>query len=190
MNIKAVVIGAILCLVVIVGIYYVGHPFLTKNIPNISPTPTMTEVSMELISSAFENYQKIPAAYTCDGKKLHPPFAITGVPSSAKSLVIIIDDPDAPGGIFTHWVIWNINPLTKDIGEGVIPEKSQEGTNSAGQIGYTPPCPPSGEHRYFFTLYAMDVKLGLDGKATKADIENSMRGHVITQALLVGVYSR
>jgi Raf kinase inhibitor-like YbhB/YbcL family protein len=189
---KFVATGAILCIVVGLGVYYVARPFFKKNISNISPTPTVTHVSMKLTSPAFENYQKIPALYTCDGKKAHPPLAVGGVPAGTKSLVVIVDDPDAPGGTFTHWVIWNIHPDTTKIADAAIPNESQEGTNSAGGIGYTPPCPPpaGGPHRYFFTLYALDAKLGLDGKATKADIENSMEGHVMAQSLLVGVYSR
>lgn len=178
---KYVVAGAILCIVVGFGVYYVAHP---------TPTPTVVQVSMKLTSPAFENYQKIPTLYTCDGKKIHPPLAVLGVPSGTKSLVFIVDDPDAPNGTFTHWVIWNIHADTTLIAEGAVPKESQEGTNSAGSIGFAPPCPPSGQHRYFFTLYALDAKLGLDGKATKADVENSMQGHVTAQSLLVGVYGR
>jgi len=145
---------------------------------------------MKLTSPAFNNYQKIPVVYTCDGQKLHPPLVISGVPSTVKSLALVVDDPDAPNGTFTHWVIWNIHADTTVIAEGTVPPESQEGTNSAGTVGYTPPCPPSGQHRYFFTLYALDAKLGLDGKATKADIEKVFAGHVTEESLLVGVYSR
>lgn len=145
---------------------------------------------MKLTSSAFANEGKIPVLYTCDGGNIHPPLTITGVPDAAKSLALIVDDPDAPGGTFTHWTIWNIRPDTAVIEEGVVPEKSQEGTNSAGQVGFFPPCPPSGTHRYFFTLYALDATVGLDGKATKTDVEKAIAGHVIAQSLLVGVYGR
>ncbi len=170
--------------ILIVGLLYVVRPyfFQKKSVP--------VAESMKLTSPAFENYQKIPALFTCDGTKRHPPLSVSGVPAGAKSLAIIVDDPDAPSGIFTHWVIWNIDPLTKEIAEGSVPEKSQEGTNSSGETGYTPPCPPSGQHRYFFTLYALDAKLGLDGKAMKADVEKSIAGHVMAQSLLVGVYGR
>jgi hypothetical protein len=177
---KILLIGAIL----IVGIWYLRIPFVSQK----KPAPVQT--SMKLTSSAFANEGKIPVLYTCDGGNIHPPLAITGVPDAAKSLALIVDDPDAPGGTFTHWVIWNIDPSTEEIGEGAIPQKSQEGTNSAGQIGFFPPCPPSGRHRYFFTLYALDAKLGLDGKATKTDVEKAIAGHVMAQSLLVGVYTR
>ena len=172
--------------ILIIGLSYIVRPYFFQK------KAALVQQSMKLTSPAFESYQKIPAVYTCDGRKVHPAFAVSGVPQGTRSLVFIIDDPDAPGSTFTHWVIWNIDPLIKEIPEGSIPEKSQEGTNSAGSIGYTPPCPPpsGGQHRYFFTLYALDAKVGLDGKATKTDIENAMRGHVMVQSLLVGVYGR
>jgi len=190
---KILLIGAIL----IVGIWYLRIPFFSQK----KPAPVQT--SMKLTSSAFANEGKIPVLYTCDGGNIHPPLTITGVPDAAKSLALIVDDPDAPGGTFTHWTIWNIRPDTAVIEEGAVPEKSQEGTNSAGQIGFFPPCPPelrsgdcgracppSGQHRYFFTLYALDAMVGLDGKATKTDVEKAIAGHVIAQSLLVGVYGR
>lgn len=174
--------GVILCMVAF-GVYYIFRPAFT-------PAPMVQKMSMILSSPVFENYQTIPIAYTCDGKKTHPPFTISEVPAGTKSLALIIDDPDAPAGTFTHWVIWNIQPDTTMIAEGAAPEKSQEGTNSDGVEGYIPPCPPGGQHRYFFTLYALDAKLGLDGKATKTEVEKAMAGHVTAQSLLVGVYSR
>jgi Raf kinase inhibitor-like YbhB/YbcL family protein len=181
---KTAVAGVILCIVVF-GAYYIFRPAIPS-------TPKVVQVSMKLTSSAFENNQKIPARYTCDGQKSHPPLTISGVPSAAKSLALIVDDPDAPTGTFTHWVIWNIRPDTSAIPEGTVPPESQEGTNSAGTVGYTPPCPPpaGGQHRYFFTLYALDAVVGLDGKATKADVEKVFTGRVTAQSLLVGVYSR
>lgn len=180
---KYVVSGAILCIGIAFGVYYIFRP-------TFKTTPVAVQASMKLTSPAFENYQKIPSLYTCDGKKIHPPLAVSGVPAGTKSLALIVDDPDAPAGTFTHWVIWNIHPDITMMEEGKIPQESQEGANSAGSIGYTPPCPPSSTHRYFFTLYALDAKLGLDGKATKTDVENTMKGHVMAQSLLVGVYSR
>lgn len=181
---RILIVGGILCIVVF-GAYYIFRPAL-------KPAPDAVQVGMKLTSSAFENYQQIPVLYTCDGKKIHPPLLISGVPSGAKSLALVVDDPDAPNGTFTHWVIWNIHADTTEIQEGAVPSKSQEGTNSAGELGFTPPCPPpaGGQHRYFFTLYALDATLGLDGKATKADVEKAIAGHTMAQSLLVGVYSR
>lgn len=183
--INRVIQSGILLIVLVLAAYYIFRPTVTT-------APAVQEVSMKLTSSAFEHNQKIPVLYTCDGGNIHPPLAILGVPDAAKSLALIVDDPDAPGGTFTHWVIWNIDPATKEIPAGQVPPKSQEGINSGGQLGFFPPCPPpaGGQHRYFFTLYALDATLGLDGKATKEDMENAMRGHVMAQSLLVGVYGR
>ncbi len=170
--------------ILILGLVYIARPlFLQKK-------PATVKQSMKLTSSAFEHNQNIPVLYTCDGKGMHPPLSIAAVPEGTKSLAIIVDDPDAPGGTFTHWVIWNINPGTTAIPESIVPQKSQEGTNSAGGTGFVSPCPPRGQHRYFFTLFALDSTLGLDGKATKRDVEKAMAGHVMAQSLLVGVYSR
>ena len=182
------VAGGILC-IVLAGAYYILRPYIEYQLKLNAPK-TNVSASMKLTSPAFENNQKIPVLYTCDGKKIHPPFAIADVPEGAKYLAIVIDDPDAPPGTFTHWVIWNIHANITDIPEGVVPQESQEGTNSSGRTGFVAPCPPNGQHRYFFTLYALDTKLGIDGKATKADLENAMSGHVMAQSLLVGVYSR
>lgn len=187
---RKLITGVILCIVVGIGIYYIVFPLFNKNISHDTLTPIVQKISMKLTSPVFDSYQKIPVDYTCDGKKVHPPFIIAGVPSSAKSLALVVDDPDAPTGTFTHWVIWNIHPDVTTIKEGEVPNESQEGTNSIGETGYTPPCPPTGQHRYFFTLYALDAKLGLDGKATKEDVEKTIAGHVLAQFLLVGVYSR
>ena len=145
---------------------------------------------MKLTSTAFTNEEKIPVIYTCDGNKVNPPLSISGLPTGTKSLALIVDDPDAPRGTFTHWVIWNIDPVTTQIVSGKTPPKSQEGTNSAGSIGFVPPCPPTGSHRYFFTLLALDSTIGLDAKAKKADLEAAMKGHIMEQTNLIGAYGR
>lgn len=170
--------------ILILGLLYVVRPYVFQK------KSTSVQQSMKLSSPVFDHSGKIPVDYTCDGKGIHPPLAISGVPEGTAALAIIVDDPDAPAGTFTHWIIWNINPATKEIGDGVVPEKSQEGTNSAGSTGFVSPCPPNGQHRYFFTLFALDAKLGLDGKAMKANVEKAMAGHVMAQSLLMGVYSR
>lgn len=185
---KVLLVGGIL----IVGLWYVSVPFVGPNkyVPEITPAPTRVPQSMKLTSTSFANEEKIPVEFTCDGKKVSPPLLISGIPNGTKSLAIIVDDPDAPGGTFTHWVIWNIDPGTTQILSGQIPQKSQEGTNSAGRTGYTPPCPPSGSHRYFFTLYALDTTIGLDGKAKKDDLVTAIAGHIIEQTNLIGSYGR
>lgn len=187
------VTGAIILVTLAVGAWYISIPFVGPNkyVPDITPTPKQVPQNMKLASSAFANEEKIPVTYTCDGQKIHPPLSISGIPDMTKSLAIIVDDPDAPAGTFNHWVIWNIDPTATEIAAGVVPQKSQEGTNSAGRIGYTPPCPPSGpSHRYFFTLYAVDTTVGLDGKAKKDDVISAMNGHIIEQTNLIGTYGR
>jgi Raf kinase inhibitor-like YbhB/YbcL family protein len=179
MNKKGIV-RIFLFLSIIVGILYIFRPTVLQK-------QTVAPMNLKLTSPVFVNYQKIPSLYTCDGTKIHPPLVISGAPVGTKSFIIMIDDPDAPNGTFNHWVIWNIHPDTTAIPAGVNPTESQEGINSAGTPGYSALCPQTGQHRYFFTLYAMDTKLGLDGKATKTDIEKLMSGHVLSQTLLVGV---
>lgn len=147
------------------------------------------DATMKLSSAAFENNAMIPAEYTCDGQDISPPLSISGVPSKAKSLALVMDDPDAPGGTFTHWVVWNISP---DKTEFVKDEKISfpQGRTSFGDIGYGGPCPPSGVHRYFFKLYALNSMLDLEEESTKKDLERAMTGKVVEQATLIGKYSR
>lgn len=187
---KLLFIGVIL----LIGIWYISIPFVGSNkdkyFPKVTPAPSPVLQNMKLTSSAFANEEKIPVEFTCDGTKVHPPLTIAGIPENTKSLAIIIDDPDAPLGTFTHWVIWNIDPATREIATGSVPQKSIEGTNSAGRTGFTPPCPPSGSHRYFFTLFAVDTTIGLDGKAKKAELEAAMKGHIIEQTNLIGMFGR
>jgi len=155
-----------------------------------SPQPVIQPNGNLLITSAvLRNEGPIPTLYTCDGKNINPPLSITGVPSGVKSLALIVDDPDAPLGTFTHWVVWNISSKTKEILENSIPEAAQQGNNSAGKNGYTGPCPGT-KHRYFFTLYALDAILGLDGKATSKDLYAATQGHIVAQTKLVGTYQR
>ena len=147
--------------------------------------------NMKLSSPVFENSGNVPAKYTCDGENASPPLEISDVPAEAQSLALALHDPDAPlAGGFTHWVIWNIDPATKEILENSSPEGAIQGTISSGRTGYTGPCPPSGTHHYEFRLYALDTKLDLDSSVKKDDLEKAMEGHVLKQALLVGLYQR
>lgn len=145
---------------------------------------------MQLTSSAFTHNSRIPAKYTCDGANLNPPLAISGVPEGAKSLVLIVDDPDAPRGDFVHWTIWNISPETRQIAENSVPSGSVQGLTDFGKPGYGGPCPPFGEHRYQFKLYALDAGLDLSPSAKKRDVERAMKGHILSQTILIGLYSR
>ena len=144
---------------------------------------------MKISSPVFEKNQ-IPAKYTCDGDNFNPPLQFSEIPANAKSLALICDDPDAPSGSFVHWVLWNINPRETQITERSIPQGSNQGKNSAGSSGYLGPCPPSGTHRYFFKLYALDTELELKLGTNKNQLEQAMQDHILEQAGLIGLYSR
>ena len=147
--------------------------------------------NMQITSTAFKNNGNIPTKYTCDGEGISPPLLISDVPKDTTSLALILHDPDAPvAGGFTHWIIFNMPPDTKDIEENSKPLSSVEGTNSSGKTGYTGPCPPSGTHHYEFRLYALDEKLNFDASASKIAVEKAIAGHILSQALLVGLYQR
>ena len=145
---------------------------------------------MKIESPAFSNNDLIPRKYTCDGEDISPPLRITDVPSGAKSLVIIVDDPDAPRGDWVHWTLWNVSPDMREVSEKSLPQGAQEGLTDFGQEGYGGPCPHAGTHRYQFKLYALDTRLDLSGEATKKDIEEAMKDHILGEALLIGLYAR
>ncbi|MDE2025681.1 MAG: YbhB/YbcL family Raf kinase inhibitor-like protein [Patescibacteria group bacterium] len=144
---------------------------------------------MHLTSSVFVNNGTIPSKYTCDGENVNPPLAIEDVPVTAKSLALIVDDPDAPMGTWVHWVAFNIPPTLQTIQENSIPSGVQSET-SFGKLGYGGPCPPSGVHHYHFKLYALDTMLSLDQSAKKSDVVHAMQEHILAQTELVGLYSR
>jgi Raf kinase inhibitor-like YbhB/YbcL family protein len=141
-------------------------------------------------STAFGHNDKIPGKYTCDSNNINPPLKIDGVPGPSKSLALIVDDPDAPVGTWVHWVVWNISPGTVEIKENSVPEKSVQGVNDFKKHEYGGPCPPWGQHRYFFKLYALDTVLNISPDSKKADLEKAMKGHIISQAELMGLYKR
>ena len=143
---------------------------------------------MKLTSNAFENNQFIPAKYTCDGEDIVPPFSISGIPNGTKSLALIVDDPDSPSGDWVHWLVWNINPEAGEIAEGTVPDGTTEGMNDFGKVGWGGPCPHSGTHHYQFKLYALDTILNLGSSAIKRDVESAIEGHILDQAVLVGLY--
>lgn len=145
---------------------------------------------MEITSQTFFHNEKIPPKYTCDGANLSPPLKFSNVPQDAKSLVLICDDPDAPMGDWIHWLIWNIDPQTVEIAENSCPKDAIQGTTSFGNTSYGGPCPPSGTHRYFFKLYALDTTLELPSSTQKADLETAMENHTIAKTELIGLYQR
>ncbi|TSC73560.1 MAG: hypothetical protein G01um101470_39 [Parcubacteria group bacterium Gr01-1014_70] len=145
---------------------------------------------MKIESSAFENSNSIPSRFTCDGNDISPPLTIKDVHPDAKSLVLIMDDPDASRGTWIHWVVWNIKPADMNIPEGGVPDGGVEGYTSFGRSGYGGPCPPSGSHRYIFKLYALDTILNIPLTSQASDVVEAMKGHVMADAKLIGVYSR
>jgi len=144
---------------------------------------------MKITSSAFQQGGNIPSKFSCDGANTSPPLQISDVPPETKSVVLIVDDPDAPSGLFTHWAVWNISPQTSTIAEGNAP-KGVHGTNDFGKSGYGGPCPPSGTHRYYFRIFALDRELDLPSGAKRSQLDAAMKGHVIAQGELMGRYAR
>jgi len=145
-------------------------------------------LAMKLSSPSFENNTLIPEKFTCQGQDINPELLIEEAPSGTKSLALIMDDPDAPMGTWVHWVVYNINPDSRRIEENSIPGK--QCINNFGRESYGGPCPPSGTHRYFFKIYALDVELNLVNSATKGALTQAMRGHILDQAELIGLYKK
>jgi Raf kinase inhibitor-like YbhB/YbcL family protein len=145
---------------------------------------------MKITSSAFQEGGTIPSKFTCDGADTSPPLHVGQVPATAKSLVLIVDDPDAPVGLFTHWIAWNIDPKTGEIPERSAPAKAVQGRNDFGKSGYGGPCPPGGTHRYFFRIYALDRELDLSAGSKRRQLDDAMRGHIIGEGQLMARYSR
>jgi Raf kinase inhibitor-like YbhB/YbcL family protein len=163
------------------------------------PIKEKAAMSLALSSTAFQPNGAIPVRHTCDGQDRSPPLAWAGVPANAKSLVLIVDDPDAPDPAapkmtWVHWLLYNIPPETTDLPESVaskdLPAGTRQGVNDWHRAGYGGPCPPIGRHRYFHKLYALDVVLPDLKQPTKAALEKAMQGHILAHAELIGVYQR
>src|ERR1700751_1625651 len=167
---KAIIAGALVALAAIVSFAAAG-------------------AKMKITSSAFQQGGNIPSKLSCDGANTNPPLQISDVPPGAKTLVLIVDDPDAPSGLFTHWAVWNISPQISSIPEGSTP-KGVQGTNDFGKSGYGGPCPPSGTHRYYFKVFALDRELDLSFGAKRGQLDAAIKGHLIAQGELMGRYSR
>ena len=188
MNLKA---GSIVLLLMFAAACAKQPATSTQNPPRQSPGNTPE--AMKLISSAFAEGQRIPRQYTCDGVNVSPPFEWSGIPKSAQTLAIIADDPDAPAGTWVHWVLYNLPAANIGMVENLPQDETLkaggfQGKNDFEKIGYGGPCPPSGTHRYFFKIYAIDMELPLKAGATRADVEKAMADHVVAQAQLMGTY--
>jgi len=150
---------------------------------------------MEINSPAFAHGAPIPREHTCDGKDVSPPLSFAAPPPGTLSLALIADDPDAPMGTWVHWVAWNIPAGSRSLpanlpGKDTLPDGTRQGINDFRRPGYGGPCPPSGTHRYYFRLYALDTSLDLPATTTRGDLDKAMRGHVLAQAELLGTYGR
>lgn len=164
--------------------------------PTEPTAPTAKKDGLVVTSSAFEDGRPIPAKYTGDGQDLSPPLEWTGVPASAESLVVLCDDPDAPGGTFVHWLLYDIPATEKGLTEGVprterLANGAAHGVNDFGRYGYLGPSPPEGPvHHYHFRVYALSKPTGLKPGARRMDLENAMKGKILAQGELVGTYQR
>src|SRR3989442_444678 len=183
--------------VVLVSLALIGcanrTPPATQPSGTNSAKPDKAEI--KLTSVAFKDGEPIPRAYTCDGVNISPPLEWSGVPKTAKTIAIVCGDPDAPAGTWVHWVLYNlpadkIGLIENTPATEILPGGGLQGTNDFKKIGYGGPCPPSGTHRYFFKLYALDAELSLKSGATKADLEKAMEGHIVSQGRLMGTYRR
>ncbi len=145
---------------------------------------------MRLTSPAFEPGGTIPKQYTCQGKNVNPPLVIADVPAEAKSLVLVMTDPDAPRETFVHWTVWNIDPAVTEIVEDSVPVGAVEGATGSGKPGYVGPCPPKGEHRYFFLVVALDTILDQPPTATDDQLQIAASGHILERAELMGRYQK
>ena len=146
-------------------------------------------------STAFNNEERIPTKYCCDGQDVSPPLQWSDPPQDTKSFALICDDPDTPRGTWVHWILYNIPTSTRALPEAIpsdanLADGSWHGMNNWGRLGYDGPCPPSGTHRYFFNLYALDKMLDLYAGASKDQVRQAMQGHILAQAQLMGKYSR
>jgi Raf kinase inhibitor-like YbhB/YbcL family protein len=161
------------------------------------PTTAVSQggATMKLTSSAFSDGAMIPVLYTCTGDDFSPPLAWSDTPAGAKSVALIVDDPDAPVGTWVHWVIFNLPVTAAGLPEGIkdaklLPGGGTQGTNSWRRVGYGGPCPPSGTHRYFFKLYALDTTLSLGNNATAKELQAAMKGHILAETQLMGQFKR
>jgi len=177
-----------LAVLIVIGGFFI----LTKTKPPEQKTEVLKggETKIKITSQTFSNNNFIPKKHTCDGEDFNPPLTIIETPTNAKSLTLIVDDPDAPAGTWVHWVVFNMDPATKEIGENSAPAGAILGKNDFGKLEYGGPCPPSDTHRYFFKIYALDTTLNLPEGTTKAEVEKAMEGHVLDREELIGPYRR
>ncbi|MEM0467402.1 MAG: YbhB/YbcL family Raf kinase inhibitor-like protein [Candidatus Thermoplasmatota archaeon] len=167
-------------LLILLSIFTILSGCTTKETPDVK--------TLSVSSSAFINWGPIPRVYTCDDKDISPPLSFSNIPENVSSFVIFMDDIDTPSEDFVHWIIWNIPRNVTYLSAGQTTMYPQ-GTNDFGTIGYRGPCPPAGTHRYSFTVYALDTMLSLNAGATKKEVQEAIKGHIIAQGQIIGTYT-
>jgi len=165
-------------------------PLLACLVLALSPVSWAAPGAFRLTSPDFTQNSLLPSRFTCEGENTSPALGIAGVPAGAKSLLLVVEDTDAPGGVFTHWIVLNIPPGTRDIPAGGVPAGALQGTNDFGKAGYSGPCPPSGTHHYFFRLTALNTTLDLPAGASAREVGGAIRGHVLGSASLMARYAK
>lgn len=150
---------------------------------------TQVPAAIEVTSSAFAADEQIPVVYSCAGRNISPPLEWTGIPEQAREVALVVDDPDAPRGTFTHWILFGLSPSTSSLAEDSVPQGAQQAKNSAGRAEYAGPCPPSGTHHYRFTVYALDAPLELDDGADTGEALDAISEHAVAQGRLVGLFT-
>jgi Raf kinase inhibitor-like YbhB/YbcL family protein len=180
---------------IVLALLLVGCSYLDQ-LRGLPATEEAKGMAIQLTSTAFAEDKPIPVVHTCEGDDVSPPLSWSNVPAGTKSLALIGDDPDAPGRTWVHWVVYGIPPNVSELPQAVpttetLSNGAQQGTTDFGRVGYGGPCPPKGKpHRYFFKLYALDSELPLKTRATKQDILNAMKGHILAEGQLMGTYQR
>ncbi len=162
-------------------------------LPGRRGAPELPEapVTMSLTSPAFAEGAAIPLRFTCDGEDRSPPLTWSDPPEGTRALALVMDDPDAPGGVFTHWLVYDLPADARSLAEGELPGGGKQGENDFGRIGYGGPCPPRGEqHRYRFAIYALDAPLDLPPGARRAAVLEAIAGHALARGVLTGTYRR
>ncbi len=177
------------CLYFLAVVIVAGFYFFYKS-KNESGIQLPNQKNMKILSDVFKNNEYIPKKYTCGGEDVSPSLNIEGAPSEAKSLVLIVDDPDARMGNWNHWIVWNIDPLVSVINDNSVPKGGIEGMNDFRKNKYGGPCPPSGTHHYHFKIYALDTKLELDSSSKKSEVERAMNKHILDWSEIVGLYKK
>lgn len=200
---KILIILVVFSIIILLLVKFIFLPIIKDRettIPQKINKNAKVNINMKISSPAFEPNAKLPNKYTCDGENINPPLLFSNAPQNAKSLVLILEDPDAPMGTFVHWIVYNIDPQIKEIKENSLPEGAVEGINTADQTDYISPCPPasqklqrgepSGVHHYIFKLYALDTVLNFANPLDKNKLLESMKNHILDQAELIGLYGR